>query len=295
MKNKEFVCKNEDGVDVEYFVSTPSADAVKEGKKVYNTSFTNALKSKSVVRAKLDDLLVEQGLWNEDKQRRTDEIQRELLEAERSLDAGGIPLSTAKDIAMKMRKLRAELRELISVRTTLDNHTAEGQADSEQFNFFVSACTFRKDTKEKVFKNYDDFLTRSSSDLAIQAAQTLANLMYGLDEDYESNLPENDFLKKFKFVDKDLRLINKEGKLVDSDGRLVDQEGRFIDAEGNYVDKYGHRIDKEGKYVVEHKPFLDDDGNPVAEPVVEAPAPVEPEPAAETPPETPPESAEENG
>lgn len=287
MKTKDFVVKNDDGTETAYFVSTPSAQDVKAGKAVYNTSFTNALKSKSVVRAKLDDLLVEQGLWNDDKQRRVEELQRELLEAERRLDAGGIPLSQAKEIAMNMKKNRGELRELISVRTTLDNHTAEGQADSDQFNFFVSACTFKKDGRVKAFASYDDFLANNTTALAVASAQALANLMYGLDDDYESNLPENEFLKKFKFVDKNLRLINKEGKFVDADGRLVDQEGRYVDGDGNYVDKYGHRIDKEGNYIVEHKPFLDDDGNPVPEdePVAE--------PVSETP-ETPTETASEN-
>lgn len=289
MKTKDFVVKNDDGTETGYFVTTPSAQDIKDGKGVYNTSFTNALKSKSVVRAKLDDLLVEQGLWNDDKQRRVEELQRELLESERRLDAGGIPLSQAKEIAMNMKKNRGELRELISVRTTLDNHTAEGQADSDQFNFFVSACTFKKDTKQKAFGSYDEFLSNNTTGLAVAAAQALANLMYGLDDDYESNLPENEFLKKFKFVDKNLRLINKEGKFVDADGRLIDEDGRYIDADGNYVDKYGHRIDKEGNYVVEHKPFLDDDGNPIPEdnPVASAPEP-------EKTPETSSDTASEN-
>jgi flavin-dependent dehydrogenase len=31
----------------------------------------------------------------------------------------------------------------------------------------------------------------------------------------------------------------------------------------NFVDKFGNRVDAQGEYVVESKPFLDDDGNPV--------------------------------
>lgn len=263
MKTKDFKLKDSNGVEVGYFVSSPSAQDMAEAKKVYNNAFTLALKSKAIVRAKLDDLLVEQGLWNDQKQQQLEQIQRDLLESERALEAGGISLKEAKEIAIKMKTRRAELRELISVRNSLDNHTAEGQADSEQFNFFISSCTYRKDNKQKVFKNYDDFLSQNTTELAILAAQTLANLMYGLDEDYENKLPENDFLVKYKFVNKQLQSINKEGKLIDKDGRLIDENGRFIDADGNFVDKYGHRIDENGKYVVEHKPFLDDDGNPV--------------------------------
>jgi hypothetical protein len=88
-------------------------------------------------------------------------------------------------------------------------------------------------------------------------------MIYGLDNNYEANLPENKFLKKYKFVDDKLRYINKNNQLTDRDGRLVDEQGRFIDKAGNFVDKYGNRVDSEGEYIAEFKPFLDDDGNPV--------------------------------
>ena len=60
-----------------------------------------------------------------------------------------------------------------------------------------------------------------------------------------------------------MRFINKEGKLTDSDGRLVDENGRYVNEEGDFVDKEGKRVDNEGEYLVEFKPFLDEDGTPV--------------------------------
>jgi hypothetical protein len=88
-------------------------------------------------------------------------------------------------------------------------------------------------------------------------------MLYGLDNDYESNLPENKFLKKFKFVDDKLRLVDKKGRLIDAEGRLIDESGRFIDEEGNFVDKYGNRVTSDGDYLVDAQPFLDENGNPV--------------------------------
>ena len=162
-----------------------------------------------------------------------------------------------------MKKTRDEIRELISVRTSLDNHSAEGQADNARFNYLVSACVVYKDNNEKYFKNLEDYINRADDPAALLGAQKLANMIYGLDNNFEKNLPENKFLQKFKFVDDKLRLIDKSGRLVDAEGRLVDSEGRFIDEQGNYVDKFGNRVDKDGEYVVEFKPFLDEDGNPV--------------------------------
>ena len=162
------------------------------------------------------------------------------------------------------------MRELISVRTNLDNHTAEGQADNARFNYLISACLVYSSNKDKkYFKNYEEYLSKAAEPIAIKAAQVLANMLYGLDNDYEKKLPENKFLIKYKFVDNKLRLVNKEGKLVDNEGRLIDEFGRFINEKGEYVDKNGNLVDENGDYITDFKPFTDDDGNPIVEDDIE--------------------------
>lgn len=263
MKTRTFKAKI-DGKEVSFLIRSPTLQDQKEATKVYNTAFTDALKSKAIVRAKLDDLLVEQGLWDDSKQMRFSTLQAQILEGERKLAKGGISLSKAKEEALKMKKLREDLRDLIAVKTNLDTHTAEGQADNARFNYLVSACTVYEDNKKPYFSSYEDYNAKSASDpVATLAAQNLAGMLYGLDNDYEEKLPENKFLKQYKFVDDKLRLINKDGKLIDSDGRLIDENGRFINDKGEFVDKDGNPVDIDGDYVVEFTPFLDDDGKPV--------------------------------
>ena len=254
-----------DGKDVHFLVRSPSFKNQREGQKVYNTAFTDAIKSSAVVRAKMDDVLKEQGIWDDSKEEELTELQNEIIKAERVLAKGGISLQRAKHVALEMKKTRDKIRDLLMVKNSLDTNSAEGQADNSRFNYLVSACTVYKDTEKPYFKNMDEYLEKSTDPVAIKAAQTLANMVYGLKDDYEQDLAENKFLKKYHFVDNELRLVNKEGKLVDEDGRLIDEAGRFIDEKGEYVDKFGHRIDKEGDYVVDFEPFLDDDGNPIAE------------------------------
>lgn len=262
MKTRTFDA-NIDGKSVTLAVVSPSLEDQREATKIYNTAFSDALKAKAVVRAKLDDLLVEQGLWDERKQNQFTELQSKVLDGERKLAKGGISLAEAKKTALEMKKVREELRELISVKTNLDTHTAEGQADNARFNYLVSACTVYNDTKKKYFNSYDEYINKSADLVAILAAQNLAGMLYGLDADYESKLPENKFLKDYKFVDEKLRLVNKEGKLVDENGRLIDENGRFINEKGEFVDKDGNVVTKDGDYVVEFSPFLDDNGKPV--------------------------------
>jgi len=263
MIKKDFEVTLEDKTVVKCCVVTPNATDRKESQKIYNTAFSDALKSGAVVRAKLDDILVEQGLWNDDKQIKFDTIQRQLTDCEAKLEKGGIPLSEARSIAMEMRKLRADFREIIADKTSLDTHSAEGQADSERFNYYVYACTLKEDGKTRYFKSYKEYLEAGDDPVSVAAASELANIMYGLEADYESKLPENKFLKAYRFVDDKLRFINKEGHLTDSEGRLINEDGRFVDADGNFIDRFGNRLDAEGNFSVEFVPFTDDEGNPV--------------------------------
>ena len=262
MKTKTFKI-TVDGVEKEMMVRSPSLNDQREAQKVYNQAFTDAIKSKSVVRAKLDDLLQDQGLWNAEKQAKFSLLQKDLLEGEKRLAKGGFGLNEAKDLAIKMKATREEIRDLISVRTSLDNHSAEGQADNARFNYLVSVCLVYNDSKQPYFNSMEDYLNRAGEEAAVLGAQNLANMLYGLDNDYESSLPENKFLKKYRFVDDKLRLVDKKGRLIDAENRLIDENGRFIDEAGNFVDKYGNRVDAEGDYVVEPQPFLDENGNPV--------------------------------
>ena len=256
MKTKTFTVTIEDK-EVEFLVKSPTLQDNREAQKVYNQAFTDAIKSKSVVRAKLDDLLSDQGLWDNEKQAKFTGLQKELSDGEKRLAKGGFGLNEAKDLAVRMKVIRDDIRDLISVRTSLDNHSAEGQADNNRFNYLVSACVVYNDTKQPYFKDMEDYLNRATEEVSLKGAQILANMMYGLDNDYEKNLPENKFLKKY------LRLVDKKGRFIDAEGRLVDENGRFINDSGDFVDKFGNLVDSQGDFIVEQEPFLDDSGQPV--------------------------------
>lgn len=248
---------------VEFEIRSITLADQREAQKIYNQAFSDAVKSGSIVRARLDDLLKEQGLWDDNKQREFVTIQTKIANNEQLLAKGGISIKQARAVAIDMKRLREQMRDLIAVKTELDTHTAEGQADNARFNYLVSVCVVYKDTKQPYFKNYEDYLNRAVTPVAILGAQKLASIMYGLDSDFEKKLPENKFLITYKLVNQDLEYIDDKGRLVDEDGRLIDENGRFINEEGKFVDKDGKLVDDKGEYVIEFKPFLDDEGKPV--------------------------------
>ena len=97
------------GIPHTYSYPPKSVPFQREGQKVYNTAFTDAIKSSAVVRAKMDDVLKEQGIWDDSKEEELTELQNEIIKAERVLAKGGISLQRAKNIALEMKKTRDKL------------------------------------------------------------------------------------------------------------------------------------------------------------------------------------------
>ena len=266
-----------DSKEVELCVVRPNVKQRQEGQKVYNKAFRDAVESGAILRGKVNNVMREQNLWDDNKEAEYRKLLEKINGAERKIKSGGIKLNQAKDLALEMRKDRAELRALTSERSSLDNNTAEGQADNAQFNYWVSSCTVYSETGKTYFSNYEDYLNRDDDPATGQAAGSLAMLLYNLDPDYEKKLPENQFLAKYNFVDEELHLVDKTGRRVDSEGRLVNKDGRYINEAGELIDINGNRVNEEGDYVVDFSPFLDDEGKPIQEKVeavktTEAPA-----------------------
>ena len=234
-----------------------------EATKVYNRAFRDALESGALLRNKLEDHMRQQGIWDDTKQKELEDVQTVILDNERKIAKGGIRLKVAKDLALEMADKRVEMRNILMQRNSLDGNTAEGQADNARFDYLVSASLVYSDSGKPYFKDLADYRNRSTEPVAIEAARRLAQLVYGLDSNYEKSLPENKFLSEFKFVDKALRLINNEGQYVDREGNLLNEDGRFVDDDGNLIDKEGNPVTEEGEYKFDQAPFLDDDGNPI--------------------------------
>jgi hypothetical protein len=252
--------------DTEYAVLKPMPKDQRAAQRVYNATFAEALKAGGLLRQRLGDYMRDQGLWNDEKEKQQRELLNNLNEHELNLQRGGIKLSEARRLALDIRKVRFQLRNLIAQRNELDVNTVEGQAENARFNALVASCLVYNDTGKPVYSDVDDYLTNADTEEAFTGAQTLAQMMYALDKNHEASLPENKFLSKWRFVDEELRLVNKDGHLVDTEGRLINDKGHYVDEQGNLVDVNGNPVDEIGNYQVESQPFLDDDGQPLPDP-----------------------------
>jgi len=129
-----------DDKDVELTVKEPTQPQQQDSLKAYNSAFKDAITSGALLRAKLDDFVREQGLWNDEKQAELTKIQRETFDLEKKLAKGGYKKDDAKRDCFKISDLRDDRVKLLAPRSALDTHTAEGQADNARFNSLVASC-----------------------------------------------------------------------------------------------------------------------------------------------------------
>ena len=276
---------DKEGNTVKTLLRQPTAQDYRDSQVQYNETFRQALDSGALLRQKLTDYMREQGIWDEDKQKENDNFIQKISDREEALKGGGIRLTDAKEVALELRTLRMEFRELLSEKNAMDANSAEGQADNARFSELIRLCLLDPATKTPRFPDQKAYDTQADEPWVIEAASDLAGMIYGLDPDYDKNLEENKFLKEFKFVDKDLRFVNNEGHLVDIDGKLINEDGRFIayrteEGKKNKDSEEVYFVNREGEEVVlvvdddgeeewvkislkERKPFLDDDDKPI--------------------------------
>ena len=247
-------------------VKRPGNNVMSQAQKVGAKVWTECVRDGIMTKKELEKFMKDQGIWNEGKDLEQEKIVKKISSLEKELYFGGktgkMKASRGKDIAIKMRQERIKLRDLLAQKLGLEQNTAEALSENAKFDFLVANCTFRDDGSTPVYNNIEDYNSRADDEIAFEAATALAALTYSVDKDFEAKLPENQFLKKFNFVDEELSLVNTDGETVDTEGRRIDDSGYYLNDEGHRVDQEGNPLDENGNFVPTVV-YLDDSGKPI--------------------------------
>jgi hypothetical protein len=255
-------------------VQRPSNRVQTEAARIGALVWTKCIKDGVMTKQELDKFMKEKGIWGVDKEKEKDDVAEAINDLEKELYLGNsdasvkrgtrkkrIKLSDAKDIALKMRRKRAKLRDLLAEKITLETNTAESLSENAKFDYIVAHCTF-DDKGNKIYDSVEDYEKQAEDAIAYQAAASIAEMMYAINKDFEAKLPENRFLSKFQMVNSDLSLINSEGHTVDTKGNLINNVGEYLASDGSRVDIHGNPLDGDGNYEFAVD-FIDDDGSKV--------------------------------
>jgi len=263
IKEKKVEVKTDEGEKINIVVKRPNSRQLEKAQMVGSKVWTQAVKDGIFTKVALEKFMEAQGIWTSEKAIEQTRILQEIAMLESQIASGKnengttLRLSEGKEKAIQLRKLRIGLRELISEKISLESNTAEGLADNAKFNYLVSQCTYDGTGQNKVYANVEDYNDRSDDEISFNAAAALGELVYRLDRSYEESLPENQFLKKYKFVDEELSLVDENGNRVDVDGTKVNEKGWLINDKGDRVDREGNLLTEEGNLLVQGE-FIDD-------------------------------------
>ncbi len=254
IKSKQIDVEKEDGTVMKIEVKKPNAHLINKAQKIGAKVWTESVKDGLFTKVSLNDFMKENGIWDDHKEEEQNTITEniKLLERQIALGVDGrkLKVSEGKRKAIEIRQLRIKLRQLISEKIALEANTAEGLADNAKFNFLVANCTYDAGG-QKVYKSLDDYDENSDDEVAFAAAATLGQMMYNLDNSYEEELPENQFLKQFNLVDEDLSLVDKSGNRVDVDGTKVNDKGWLVNDDGERIDRDGNLLNDQGQIILQ--------------------------------------------
>lgn len=242
-----------DGKKVKVLVKRPSGAVSTKAGRVAAKVWTECIEDGIMTKKELKAFMEKRGIWSSDKDKTESDLQQEIADLEKELALGNgktakIRASQGKDLAIKIRQKRIDLRDLISERLGLEGNTAESLSDNARFDYLVACCTYYENG-EKVYKTLEEYEERADDEIAFAAASAMAEMMYSLDGDFEKALPENKFLSKHNFTNEDGALINDKGQTVDLQGRLINSDGYYVNEDGDRIDIDGNLLDENGRYI----------------------------------------------
>lgn len=257
MNKKVFKIKDENGQDVELAIKKPTGEIRVKSQLVYNRSFREALETGSILKRNLDSEATKLGLWDENKQKEVEDLQKQHRDLEAKLRSGAYSFETkeeARKCALEMRKLRWKIMEVARSKDDLYSTTAESYADEARLKYFISQCCIYNDTGKTYYKSYDDFLSQSESEIAKQALSNYFELMVDEMGNIENDWMEIQWLKNNGYMNDKNQLIDSNGRAIDEDsGLFIDDKGRFINSNNEYIDIEGRLLDEDGNLKVEFK------------------------------------------
>lgn len=238
-KSFRVVTKDAEGVEKVVIVRKPNHSQLTEAQFYSAKIFNKAKDSGACLRSKLNEFLIKQGVWSEDNQKELEKLNKEIVDKLGWLESGKkdgkkLKLTEGKQLAVEIRNARIDVNVLLAKLRENDSYTLEGQAENARFDALVSLCCFDEEGN-RLFSSVEDYYDKREEEYAVRAASKVASIVFDLKEDWEKDLPENKFLMKYKFVNEELRYIDRQGRLTTADGRLIDKDGNLLDESGNVI------------------------------------------------------------
>lgn len=246
----------DNGKEIKLAVRPVNYEDNEEANRIYSSKVANLLRDrgprKLLLRQQLDDYLRENGIWTDADQKKIDSLQLEIDNLLKQVKKGGQKLSKGRELCIEIMNRRQDMVKISSKRQMFDDVTIESAAENERLEYFVYTCTVHADSGENYWQSFEDMKNDKASNVYAKAYVNVMKNVYGIDPEFEKNLPENKWLKKYSFINDELEYTDRKT------GEKVDKLGNPIK---NLEEEVKQRIETLQGDIVEEEPFVDDETN----------------------------------
>lgn len=163
----------------------------------YHIAFTELVQKGILPRASLEKIMSDRGIWTKEQQSELEGLQARLVELQTKLAAANTN-GEGVSIANEMGDVRGECLKLVEVKSVIFSNSCESLAESIRRDAYIAYALVYEDTNKPVFKNYNDFLSRSEEQVVEDARKRTLEESIKVFQDSVSSLPELEYLTRIE-------------------------------------------------------------------------------------------------
>jgi hypothetical protein len=181
-----------------YYIAQPVAEDIRAADWEYSKVYTKSLVEGITTTSEMTDILMRRGIIGPEFEQRSNELTDKLGEKIEELDKAETPEEKAAS-ALEVSIARDELYQWNQRLNAPLANTCEQMADDARLEFLTSRIIV-DDNGEKVWEDFDSYLTEKEQSLANQARFEVMLYLQGLESDFLDKTPEAVAMKELEVL-----------------------------------------------------------------------------------------------
>lgn len=196
-----FNSKDKDGNEVVLKFLKPTLKVQTEADFLFRQYFSKALRQGIMTNSEAFELLKKNGIWTDADEARGRELKDKITKLEEEFAAPSLSNDEGLAKVVEVKALREELSDLNGKISSVTSNSAESLSVDYKNQYLAASCVVNNATGKKVYKDVDDFLSRSDEQMTTDSFTQAILLNYEksfkveLSADPMGDLPENKWLK----------------------------------------------------------------------------------------------------
>ena len=212
IKKQLKVSFQKDNKKIKVVVLPPTYKVDQELKTAYAVAYRKAISMGVATRNSMLELLKKEKIWGDEEEEKLlhKSIEAAAYEANLKLKVDAKDVQGQKLAALKLVSARSALYELITIKSSPLEHTAEAIAEDVRIDKFVSLSTILEDEGKLYFTTHDEFLNHRSDPEVIKIYNTVIEEISKDNLEILRKLPENVWLMSNGLMDSQGNVNEKE-------------------------------------------------------------------------------------